>query len=142
MLPELEVSTKYEYCDHDGGWEDASHLLNNSMIGPSGTLQGCGARCSDNYSEGEDEWEDASHLLHDTEGGPSGHLQGCGAGCAHASDDWSDAESVDYGDSEDECDQWSDQEEWQKPHRQQTTSPAGVVNAGTTTALEGAGVLD
>ena len=36
-----------------------------------------------------------------------------GAGCAHASDDWSDAESIDYGDSEDECDQWSDQEEWQ-----------------------------
>ena len=112
-LPELEDGTKYEYCDHDGGWQDASHLLNNSMIGPSGTLQGCGARCSDNYSEGEDEWEDASHLLHDTEGGPSGHLHGCGAGCAHASDDWSDAESVDYGDSEDECDQWSDQEEWQ-----------------------------
>ena len=79
-LPELEVRTKYEYCDREGhyyGWQDASHLLCNSMIGPSG------------------------------------HLQGCGAGCAHASDDWSDAESVDYGDSEDECDQWNDQEEWQ-----------------------------
>jgi hypothetical protein len=116
----------------------ASHLLYNSMVGPSGTLQGCGARCSDNYSE----WEDASHLLHGTDGGPSCHPQSCCASGACASADYSDVERIEYSDSEDECDQWSDQEEWQKPHRQQTTSPAGVVNAGTTTALEGAGVLD
>jgi hypothetical protein len=58
-------------------------------------------------------WQDASHLLYINTIGPSGHLQGCGASCARASDDYSDAESIEWSDSEDERDQWSDQEEGQ-----------------------------
>jgi hypothetical protein len=59
------------------------------------------------------EWVDASHLLHDTDGGPSGHPPSCCASGAGASADYSDPESIEWSDSEDDGDQpWSDQGEW------------------------------